>query len=177
VSKLLLSVCFPSDTDCVTDVVGFTARHAARMFVGDLGQRARIATHEIVENAGKFSSATGEILLELFADGAGFDLRVSNDALGSRIAILRRQVELAQTIDTTEQYARLMRKHLDTRNEPSTLTPGIGLFRVRHDALVEIVLTTDGARVTITARGQPVAPVAAARANRQSSSRNKITQT
>jgi hypothetical protein len=167
--KSLLTVCATSEAEFVTDVGSFAGRLANRMFAGETGQRARIAAHELIENAGRFAAAATEIVVELLSDQGAFELRVSNVALGSRIALLKQQVALAQSIEDTGHYAKLIRARIGAHDGQ-----GLGLLRVRHDAMVELAVELDGPRVTVTAHGVPSTFSRAPRAERPSSSRNKL---
>lgn len=147
---------FRGEPDAITDVQGFLGRHLLRVFAGDLGERARIAAYELVENAGRYSTAGSDIDLEVLDTGNGFSVKVSNDAVGARVAMLRRQIETAAQLETTEQYARALRRHIETKAD-NMMRIGFGLLRARHDAIVELSLAVDDRRVVVLAKGAHVA--------------------
>lgn len=150
-STCILRMQLYAEPTAVTDALDYARRHCGRAFPSDVADRVSIAVYELLENAGKYTKLGGQIELEVHDGGEWFEVKVANDAFGARVALLTRQIEAAARLTTTEQYVETLRRKT---SDEDPWRPGIGLFRVRHDALVDLVLSVDARRVVVTARGR-----------------------
>jgi len=124
----------------------------------DLVGRAAVATHELLENAARYSrKADIGLRVTLERAGAGGEsqvtLHVSNSASPAHVDRLKRSfAELDACEDPLALYVTLMR-----RNARDTAISGLGLARVRAEGEMTLALNVQGEVVTIVARTQVLA--------------------
>lgn len=147
---------WPVEWEALEDMQTFASRFAARRFASDLGDRARIASHELLENAVRYATAGSEVEYEVRDVGSGFEIRVTNAAVESRVALLRKRVADLADGDTGDSYRRALRRVFDQTSEQSNSggSGGLGLLRVRHEAAVDISIEVESKRVTVVALGR-----------------------
>jgi hypothetical protein len=114
----------------------------------DATSRLALATHELLENATKYST-DGEttIRIEVTATCAAIRIRIWNRTAGEHISVLRACfAEMLQFSDPFMYYQRLMERSAK-RKEGS----GLGLARLRAEADMELSCEIDDDRVCIVA--------------------------
>jgi hypothetical protein len=116
----------------------------------DASDRVMLAAHELLENAGKYSSdGLGHLEIELTERGGRPLLRIStsNRAPPDRLGALREFFEEScGCADAITLYDRMIVRSA-TRSEGS----GLGLARVRAEGEMDLSYSVDGDQVTITA--------------------------
>ena len=152
---------WPVQWAALEDMQDFASRYCKRRFPGDVGDRARVVSHELLENAVRFATVGSDLEFEIRDLLTGFEVRVSNDAVDSRMAILRKRIAETRDGDADEAYRRALRKLLVDASDPKLVNIGIGLLRARYEANVDFSVAATGRRVTVTATGT------SARAGRQ----------
>jgi len=114
----------------------------------DATSRIALATHELLENATKYST-DGEtaIRIEVTTSCESIRIRIWNRATGDHIAVLReRFAEMMQFTDPFVYYQKLMERTAK-RKEGS----GLGLARLRAEAEMDLTCEIDNDRVCIVA--------------------------
>jgi hypothetical protein len=138
--------------DALKEMQEFASTYCARRFPGELGDRARLASNELLENAVRYATPGSEVVYEVLDLRGGFGVRVVNDAVASRIPWLRRRIEELAAPDSQSAYRSAVRRLVETGDRG--LGGGLGLVRVRHEAAVELAIDISGSRVAVTATGQ-----------------------
>jgi hypothetical protein len=118
----------------------------------DAAQRLALTTHELLENAAKYS-ADGEAVLfvELHPGTGAVSVRTANRATAEQIASLRGAfAEIAAATSAADHYAEAMRRTAVKRSGSG----GIGLARIWAESDMHLELFVDGDRVEVHARGQ-----------------------
>ena len=133
------------------DMQDFASRYCKRRFAGDLGDRARIVSHELLENAVRFATVGDDLEYEIRDRPSGFEIRVTNDAVDSRIAILRKRIIEMREGDADDAYRKALRKLLSDASDAKVANAGIGLLRARYEASVDFNVAVTGRSVTVIA--------------------------
>jgi hypothetical protein len=129
----------------VPDVRRFVERLHRRISSDDDVGRVAMATHELLENAVKFS-ADGETSLRVELDPSQVAITTRNRAKPEHLDELQQIArELSESIDPMLFYLELMRR---TRARPG----GLGLGRVAAEGGMTIELALDGEIVQIRAQ-------------------------
>jgi hypothetical protein len=142
---------FRPDLELVTDVRDFVETFYRRALRDqDLGGRLAIATHELLENAAKYSS-DGETSLRIeVAPGAGsraIAVRTRNRADGQHVTTLRVYLdEMRASADPTAYYLQRMRRAARGADASQ-----LGLARIYCEAELQLSCTVEGDTVTINA--------------------------
>jgi anti-sigma regulatory factor (Ser/Thr protein kinase) len=150
--ELVAMVRWSVEWEALEDIQHFAERYLQRRLPKDSAERARFASLELLENAVRYACAGGEVTYEVYVTPSGFEIRVTNEAVDSRVAILKKRVEQLAEGNVAETYKRALRKLLEPA-EPRG-SGGLGLLRVRHEANVEVSLEVEGRRVTVIAIGE-----------------------
>jgi hypothetical protein len=146
-----LEITFQPDLDLVTDVRDFVESFYQRTLRDrDLSGRLAIATHELLENAVKYSLDGVTSLHVQVAPASGaraLRVRTRNRAEDRHVAMLRGYLdEMRASDDPTAYYQQRMRRAV-RGDELSQL----GLARVRCEAEMQLSCTIEGDTVTIEA--------------------------
>lgn len=136
--------------DALDDMQDFATRYCRRRWSGDLADRARLAACELLENAVRYATAGSEVALTIVDTAIGFELRVTNDAVESRVALLRKRIEETSSPGAGDAYRKALRKLLSETGEHSAAS-GLGLLRLRHEAGVDLALEVQGKKTTVIA--------------------------
>lgn len=120
----------------------------------DLASRVALATHELLENAVKYSS-DGEtnIRMEIRSPATGPEIwiRTRNRTPADHAAVLARNIEEMNTLgDPFKFYQAVMR-----RSAKSGVAGGLGLGRIAAEAEMQISLEIAGDLVEVHARSLP----------------------
>jgi two-component sensor histidine kinase len=117
----------------------------------DAAQRLALTTHELLENAAKYS-ADGEaaILVELQPGTGAVSVRTANRATGAQIAALQSAfAEISTAPSASAYYAEAMRRTAVKRSGSG----GLGLARIWAESDMQLELLVEGDRVEVHARG------------------------
>jgi hypothetical protein len=118
----------------------------------DAAQRLALTTHELLENAAKYS-ADGEaaILVELQPGSGGVSVRTANRASAEQVDALRNIfAEISAATSASAFYAEAMRRTAVKRSGSG----GLGLARIWAESEMQLELFVEGDRVEVHARGQ-----------------------
>jgi hypothetical protein len=143
---------FRPSVDLISVVRGFVVDFYARVIDDpDTAHRLALVTHELLENAAKYST-NGEaaLFVELDPHNDAVTVRTANRATASRIAVLVKTfAEITAARDAQALYLEAMRRSA----EKVSGSGGLGLARIWAEGDMELRLVQDGDRVEIHARG------------------------
>jgi hypothetical protein len=154
-SSWVVYVRWAVDWAALEEMQDFAGKYCHRRYGADLGDRARLAVHELLENAVRYALSGSEVAFALRDIDAGFEARVENDSVESRISLLRKHIQEVQSPNPAEVYQRALRKLLT--DSPDGIGGGLGLLRARNEANVDLALEVSGRRVTMIATGSGLA--------------------
>ena len=138
--------------EALNDMQDFASSYCARRFSGDLGDRARMASNELLENAVRYAIPGSEVVYEVRELKNGFAICVSNEAVSSRIVWLEKRISELRIAHSEDAYRAAVRRLIETGDRG--IGGGLGLLRVRHEANVELSVTVTGKHVTVMAVGE-----------------------
>jgi hypothetical protein len=121
----------------------------------DVASRLALTTHELLENAAKYSSdGDAAIQVQVLARTGTVYVRASNHAAPAQIALLRKCFdEIGAAPDARELYARMLKRTAVLASGSG----GLGLARIWAESEMAIRLEVTGDQVAIHAEG-PIAP-------------------
>jgi hypothetical protein len=147
-----LTVCLPARWSNVRPVVEFVSFTVSIRAGTTTAERAAMVAHELLENAVKYGDLLRDIVLEVDAtNGGGFEIRVANRAVPSRIAILQREIRRLDAADAADGL-------IDAMKRAARLPAGasmLGLARLRFELRVILDFQIRGEHVLVIARGAP----------------------
>ena len=117
----------------------------------DIASRLAVATHELLENAVKYSSdGAANLFVQVHPSSRAVDVKVSNRASDAQIALLRARFdEIGDAADAQQHYAALLKRTALVQ----TGSGGLGLARIWAESEMAMRLTTAGDSVEIHAHG------------------------
>jgi hypothetical protein len=120
----------------------------------DVASRLALTTHELLENAAKYSTdGEASIQVQVMAETGTVNVRASNRAAPARIVLLRKCFEeIGAAPDARELYTRLLRRTAVLASGSG----GLGLARIWAESDMAIRLEVTGDQVAIHAEG-PIA--------------------
>jgi hypothetical protein len=148
---------FRPSVDLISVVRCFVADFYARVIDDpETANRLALATHELLENAAKYSSdGEAALFVEYDPDGDVVTVRTANRASDDRITLLERTfAEIASAPDAAALYIDAMRRTAQQK----TGSGGLGLARIWAEGDMQLRLLVEGDRVEIHARGQLPSP-------------------
>jgi hypothetical protein len=121
----------------------------------DVASRLALTTHELLENAAKYST-DGEASLHVVARKETVHVRASNRAAPAQIELLRKYFdEIGASPDARQLYTRMLQRTAVLASGSG----GLGLARIWAESDMTIRLEVTGDQVAIYAEG-PIAPSA-----------------
>jgi hypothetical protein len=145
-------ICRPS-ADLVSVVRRFVSNFFDEILADeDTSSRIALATHELLENAVKYSSDGEAVLvLELLAGPSGkmVNVEISNRADDRHTKTLAKLFDDMRAKEPAIYYQELLRQNMKRAELESG---GLGLARIRAEADMSLTLSLDGDRVRIDAR-------------------------
>jgi len=123
----------------------FVAAFTRLRFRPVLAQRVTLAAYELLANALAYSSVSREVDFELVDAGGALEVRVSNEAVPSRLAMLGERVQRLGS-DAEGVYLEEMRR------SAAGMRATLGLARVRWEAECTLEVVRSEGVVTVVAR-------------------------
>ena len=144
---------FSPTVELIDVVREFVSSFHARARVDlDTTSRVALATHELLENACKYSlDGVTNLRIELGRDRATVRIRLRNRASPEHIANLQERFARMKDFPDPAGYYQRMMVVCTQRNDGS----GLGLARIRAEAELELALELDGDLLTIHAETTP----------------------
>jgi len=125
----------------------FIEAYAADHFRGAVAARLSVGAYELLANAINFGSVSSEIVLELLESESLIGVRVSNEAIQARIAMLKDHLSKLRA-NPERTFLEELRRSM-TGGIPR---PMLGLARVAHEAGLALDLQVQDRRVFVTAQ-------------------------
>ena len=114
--------------------------------------RVSLAVHELLENAAKYAVGDKtDLTIHFESNGAGTNIKLTNQTTPERLARLRAFVsEIQSSDDPLALYQSMMRRTLGLQEES-----GLGLVRIRAEGELDLSLEIEGTLVTVVASCLP----------------------
>lgn len=147
--NLYLEMHFSPTIEIISLVRQFVSSFYERSLVDpETTSRVALATHELLENACKYSiDGETKIRIELGAGRSTIRIRLTNRASQEHIASLQEQFAMMNQFPDPADYYRRMMVAAVRRNDGS----GLGLARLRAEADMVLAMEVDGDRLSIVA--------------------------
>ena len=124
-------------------VTAYTADHLR----GAVAQRLSVGAYELLSNALNFGSVSSDIVIELIESDNMVGVRVANDAIAARVAMLTEHLVKLKT-NAEQTFLEELRRSV-TGGIPR---PMLGLARVAHEAALTLDLQVQERRISVTAQ-------------------------
>jgi hypothetical protein len=114
--------------------------------------RLALTTHELLENAAKYSAdGSTSLYVEVDPKAGTVLVRTANPATAAEIESLKKWfAEIESTPDVSELYAEMMRRSAAKK----TGSGGLGLARIAAEGEMQMQLIIEGNAVEVVARGR-----------------------
>jgi len=145
--RVLVRVICTAGSGALDYTHAFITAYATDHLRGALAQRLSVGAYELFSNALNFGSVSSDIVLELIESDTWVGVRVSNDAISARIAMLSEHLSKLET-NAEQTYLEEFRRSV-TGGIPR---PMLGLARVTHEAGLTLDLQVQDRRVSVTAQ-------------------------
>ncbi|MBN2193106.1 MAG: hypothetical protein JW751_09845 [Polyangiaceae bacterium] len=142
--QLLAFACQPG-TEVLDVAHKFVEGYLKLRFRPNLAQRVTLAAYELVANALAYGSVAGEVGVEVAETPGTLEVRVSNEAVASRIAVLVERVQRLEA-DSDAVYLEEIR-----RSTAGGLRAMLGLARVCHEGGCALSVVKNDRQVVVTA--------------------------
>jgi len=125
----------------------FISAYARGKFRAKVAERVGLATWELLDNAINYGSISDDVHYVLAESRDHVDVRVSNDAVPARLAMLNERAARLQ-----HNAAGVFMDEMARSVQGGIPRAMLGLARVCHEAEMQLEVTVEGRRVTVTAR-------------------------
>ncbi len=125
---------------------GFVSGYAKAVFRSGTAERVILASHELLENALRYSLMSREITYALVVTALEVQVSVQNSTISSRIEMLR-----AQLTRIRENPASTYTTELERSMSGAGRRAMLGLVRICHEADMELRAAIETSNVTVTA--------------------------
>jgi hypothetical protein len=125
---------------------GFVAGYAKAVFTLATADRVTLASHEMLENALRYSLMMKEIVYELSVTANDVRVSVQNATISSRIEMLR-----AHLLRIQEDPERTYTTELERSMSASGRRAMLGLVRICHEGRMAVKASVDGSNVSVVA--------------------------
>lgn len=144
--RVLIRISCDAGSGLLASIQTFVGAYVNARYRTKPAERVRVVTCELLDNAVNYGSIRGDVVYELAESPDNLQVRVSNEAVDARVAMLRERLRrLAQSAETVfmEEMSRSVQGGI-----PKAM---LGLARVCHEAAMKVELSIEGRRVTISA--------------------------
>jgi hypothetical protein len=145
--QVLIRISCEAGSALLEQIQTFVSAYASGRFRPKIAERISVATCELLDNAVSYGSISGDVVYELAESSNHLEVRVSNDAVHARLAMLRERAAKLEK-DAEAIYMGEMARSVQGGIPRAML----GLARVRHESGMELEVRGDGQRVTVIGR-------------------------
>lgn len=143
---ILLALRCEVGSDLLEALRVFVTAYATQRFRPSVAHAVSLAGYELLENALSYGSVSGDVEFVLVKAGAMLVVEVSNDAVASRVNVLTERAARLRDGPETAYLEEMARSA-----SGSILRPMLGLARVCHEGRMQLDVTVDDRRVTVSA--------------------------
>ncbi len=144
--EVLIRVECNSGSDMLTCTHTFFTAYCEANFRPHIAQRLTVAAFELLENGLRYGGIRHKVVIELLQSTDWLAVRVSNEAIPARVAMLREHLARIET-NPEAVFVEEMKRSMGGANQRAML----GLARLAHEARLSLTADLHGQMVSVMA--------------------------